>query len=85
MKNALKFCRGKVELLKCDVKVDVKARYSGTSSGSIVFAVCHRYYPGKMETGSWLYIELFGRMLLTCYLRLRECPENVPIRVQWED
>ena len=74
--------------MKCDVKVDVKTRYSGASSGSIVFAVCHMYYPGKKEKLDKvviMYFVLFGRLLLTCYLGLREWPENVPIRVQLED
>ena len=43
------------------------------------------YYPGKKEKLDEvviMYFELFGRLLLTCYLGLREWPENVPIRVQ---
>ena len=46
------------------------------------------YFPGKKEKLDEVVImhfELFGRLLLTCYLGLREWPENVPIRAQWED
>ena len=46
------------------------------------------YYPGKKEKLDEvviMYFELLESLLLTCYLGLREWPENVPIRVQLED
>ena len=46
------------------------------------------HYHGKKEKLDEvviMYFEPFGRLLLTCYLGLREWPENVPIRVQLED
>ena len=46
------------------------------------------YYPKKKEKldeDVIMYFELFESLLLTCYLGMREWPENVPIRVQQED